>query len=186
MSTIGAKPREPDRLAIYIDGSNLYHNLKDRFNRTDLDFGKFITILTADRRLVRAYYYNARVDQMKEPERYQHQQRFFDRLRDIPYLEVRLRKLIYRKWPNEAPYEKGVDVHLAIDMVVHSFRGNFDTALWVSGDNDLADALQAVKDEGHHAEVALFGSARSSYTLREVADRVIPLEKVVDECWLRE
>ena len=30
-----------DRVMIFIDGSNLYHSLKNFFKRTDIDIGKF-------------------------------------------------------------------------------------------------------------------------------------------------
>src|SRR3989304_2882814 len=66
-----------DRLMIFIDGSNLYHSLKGFFKRTDIDIGKFCQKLLDRRRLIRIYYYNARVGRQEEPERYQHQQAFF-------------------------------------------------------------------------------------------------------------
>ena len=56
-----------DRMMIFIDGSNLYHSLKNHFNRTDLDIGKFCNKLLEKRRLIRIYYYNARVGLREEP-----------------------------------------------------------------------------------------------------------------------
>lgn len=54
-------------LALYIDGSNLYHSVKQRFGRTDLLFDKLCEKLVDGRRLVRNYYYyNAMVDQPGE------------------------------------------------------------------------------------------------------------------------
>ncbi|MYH40925.1 MAG: NYN domain-containing protein [Chloroflexi bacterium] len=53
--------------------------------------------------------------------------------------------------------------------------GNYDTEILVSGDTDFADAVQAVKDFGRKAEVALFGTPNSSRRLRDVADSVISL-----------
>ncbi len=88
-------------------------------------------------------------------------------------------------WPEAPPYEKGIDVRVATDMLTHAFRGNFDTAILVSGDNDFADALQAVKDVGRNVEVALFGSVNSSRRLRDVSDDVISLEApFLGNCWL--
>ncbi len=92
--------------------------------------------------------------------------------------------MIYRDEPNIAPYEKGIDVKLATDMLVHATRGNYDVAILVSGDADFKDALQAVKDFGHHVEVALFDPLGSSRELREVADRVIRIDKsFLEGCW---
>ncbi len=172
-----------EKVTIYIDGSNLYHSLRSVAGRTDLDFGKFTTKLIGNRRLVRAYYYNAPVDQDKEPDTYRSQQQFFQVLRGIDYFEVILGRLIYRNWPNERPYEKGIDIKIATDMLVHGHRGNYDVAILVTGDTDFADAIQAVKDLGHHVEVALF-STGGSQRLREVADRVILIDSnLLADCW---
>jgi len=55
-----------DKVAIFIDGSNLYHGLKHEIGNTKLDFQKFIDWLLAGRRLVRTYYYNAPLRSKKE------------------------------------------------------------------------------------------------------------------------
>ena len=124
-------------------------------------------------------YYNAPVDQTKEPLRYREQQKFFQVLRNVNYLELRLGRLIYRNWPQVPPYEKGIDIKIATYMLVHGHRDNYDVALLVSGDTDFADALQAVKDLGHHVEVGLF-EPRGSHRLRDVADRILTLA----DCWI--
>ena len=159
---------------IFIDGSNLYRSLKDTCGRTDLDYEKLCLALSDGRELRRAYYYNARRDQSREPERYVSQQQFFDYLRRVPKLEVRLGNLVYRGFPEPRPIQKGVDVRLATDMLVYALRGNYDTAILVSGDTDFADAVQAVKELGRNVEIALFGVG-SSRALRDVADDVIAL-----------
>ncbi len=173
-----------ERVAIYIDGSNLYHSLKNEFSRTDLDFEKFCNKLLGKRYLVRIYYYNVPLDQTKEPDQYKDQQKFFSRMRRLPYLETRLGRLIYRNWPNEPPYEKGLDVKLATDMLVHGFQDNYDTITLVSSDSDFADALQALKDKGKHVDIALFGSTWASQHLRDIADKVITLDAdFLSQCW---
>jgi uncharacterized LabA/DUF88 family protein len=173
------------RVMIYIDGNNLYHSLKDKFGKTNLNFEAFCSKLVGTRHLVRIYYYNAPVDQTKEPERYKDQQKFFDKMRRIPYLELRLGRLIYRNWPNEPSYEKGIDVKVATDLLVHGFRGNYDVVILVSGDTDFADALQAVKDQGKHVEIALFGPGWTSQHLRDVADKVILIDaEFLSDCWI--
>ena len=172
-----------DNVAVYIDGSNRYHSMLSFAHRTDIDFAKFASKLVRDRSLVRTYYYNAPADQTKEPDKYKSQQRFFQALKSVNYLELRLGRLIYRNWPTVAPYEKGIDVLIATDMLVHAHRDNYDVAVLVSGDTDFADALQAVKDLGHHVEVALF-NPNGSQRLREVADRTIKIDAAfLGDCW---
>jgi hypothetical protein len=89
-----------DRVMIFIDGSNLYHSLKNHFGRTDLDIGRFCRKLVERRQLVRIYYYNAKVGQKQEPELYKQQQAFFAGINAIPYTELRLGRLVYANWPN--------------------------------------------------------------------------------------
>ncbi len=173
-----------DRVMIFIDGSNLYHSLKAFFKRTDIDIGKFSDKLLDKRRLIRIYYYNARVGQREEPERYHDQQKFFNSITTIPYCELRLGRLVYNNWPAAPPYEKGVDIQLATDMITHSFKNNYDVAILVAGDNDFVGAIQAVKDNGNNLEVALFGKERTSLQLRKVTDRVIDINKrLLNKCW---
>jgi len=164
-----------ERVMIFIDGSNLYHSLKNIFGRTDLDIGKFCYNLLRRRKLIRIYYYNAKVGMKEEPERYKHQQAFFAGVNAIPYSELRLGRLVYTNWPTVPPYEKGIDVQLTTDMLNHSFKNNYDVAILVAGDSDFAPALQAVKDSGKHVEVALFGRGGTSQQLRRVTDRVITI-----------
>ena len=169
---------------VFIDGSNLYHSLKSFFNRTDLDIGKFCQKLLNKRRLIRIYYYNARVGIREEPERHRDQQKFFTGITDIPYCELRLGRLVYNNWPNSSPYEKGVDILLATDMITHSFKNNYNAAILVAGDNDFVGALQAVKDNGKNIEVALFGKERTSLQLRKTADEVIAINaRFLKGCW---
>lgn len=173
-----------ERVMIFIDGSNLYHSLKNFFKRTDLDIGKLSNKLLERRHLVRIYYYNAKVGLKEEPERYRDQQKFFASVNAIPYSELRLGRLVYFNWPNNPPYEKGVDIQLATDMITHSFKGNYDVSVLVAGDNDYVGALQSVKDNGKHVEVALFGKEQTSRQLRAVADRVITINtRFLKGCW---
>ncbi len=173
-----------ERVMIFIDGSNLYHSLKDYFKRTDIDIGKMCQKFVDKRRLIRIYYYNARVGRKEEPERYQHQQAFFDSVSSIPYCELRLGRLVYINWPNTPPFEKGVDIQLTTDLLTHSYKNNYDVAVLVAGDSDYVGALQAVKDNGKNVEVALFGKERTSRPLREVADVVITMDgRILRSCW---
>jgi len=173
-----------DRLMIFIDGSNLYHSLKGHFKRTDIDIGRFANKLVEKRNLIRIYYYNASVGRREEPERYRHQQAFFASISAIPYCELRLGRLVYINWPNTPPYEKGVDIQLTTDLLTHSFKNNYDVAILVAGDSDYVGALQAVKDNGKNIEVALFGKERTSRPLREVADKVISIDRrLLRGCW---
>jgi uncharacterized LabA/DUF88 family protein len=177
-----------ERVMIFIDGSNLYHSLKNHFNRADLDLGKFTAKLLNKRQLVRTYYYNAMVGQKQEPEVFKQQQAFFNGVNALPYTELRLGRLVYSSgWPNVPPTEKGTDVQLAVDMITHAYKDNYDVAILVAGDNDFTGAVQASKDSGKHVEIALFGNPGTSQQLRDVADLILSVDgKLLKDCWARQ
>lgn len=157
---------ESERVAIFIDGSNLYHALEGTLKRHDLDFTQFVAKLCGDRRLFRAYYYNALQDAALRPDAFREQQEFLDGLRKTPYLEVRLGTI---KTSQGTQVEKGVDIMLGTDLLYFAWNNFYDTAVLVSGDADFAYALQAVKNMGKHVEVAYFEGA-TARELLAVAD----------------
>ncbi len=142
-----------DRVAIFIDGSNLYHALQNNLGRHDLNFTEFASKLGGPRRLFRTYYYNVLQDPNQRPDVYQEQQEFLDILRKTPYLEVRLGST---KVAQGVLVEKGIDVMIATDLLYFAWNDFYDVAVLVSGDGDFAYVLQAVKNMGKHAEVAYF------------------------------
>jgi len=155
-----------NRVAIFIDGSNLYHALRDNFSRVDLNFTDFTTKLCAGRPLFRTYYYNVLQDPGQRPEGYREQQEFLDVLKKTPYLEVRLGGM---KLSQGVPVEKGIDIMLATDMLHFAWNDLYEVAILVSGDGDFAYALQAAKNMGKHVEVAYFES-NISKSMLDVAD----------------
>jgi len=91
-------------------------------------------------------------------------------------MEVRLGKLVQRDSTCDTCHstkqrwtEKGVDMRIGIDMLSGAIKNLYDTAILVSGDGDLAEALRAVKETGRHVEVVAF-TANRSYELLQVAD----------------
>jgi uncharacterized LabA/DUF88 family protein len=171
-----------ERVVIFIDGSNLYHCVIDQFGRADIDFSKLAQVLTDGRRLVRTYYYNAVVRREDGEERYKTQQRFFDNLRRVPYLDLRLGRLERR---GNAVVEKGIDVRVATDMLWQAHNNVYDTAILVSGDADYVPAVEAVKAIGKHVEVAFVERGRSM-DLQQTADRFVPLDaNSMARCWIR-
>jgi uncharacterized LabA/DUF88 family protein len=166
-----------ENVSIFIDGSNLYHSLKTECGRTDLDFAKFVNWLVGDRKLVRVYYYTALAEH--DPEVAKRQQRFLDSLSRIPYLEVRFGRIQIN---GGSLVEKGVDVAIAVDMVLMAVRHAYDAAILVSGDDDFSKAVNAVKDIGRHVEIASFSTA---HRLRKHADQAIDLHKhALSDLWM--
>jgi uncharacterized LabA/DUF88 family protein len=160
-----------DRVAIFIDGSNLYHSVKNNFGRHDLNFTEFANKLTAGRKLFRTYYYNILQDPAQYPEAHKEQLEFLDVLKKTPYLETRLGST-----KKALGTEKGIDVMIATDLLYFAWSGFYDTAILVSGDADFAYAVQAVKNMGKHVEVAYFENGISK-DLLDIADHRYLLDR---------
>jgi len=108
-----------ERVAIFIDGSNLYHALANNFGRHDLNFAVFATKLAGERHLFRTYYYNVQQDPNFRPDVYREQQEFLVALRKMPYLELRLGTI---KLAQGISIEKGVDVMITTDLLYFAWH----------------------------------------------------------------
>lgn len=85
---------------VFIDGSNLYHIVKNLFpdkNTNELNFEKFVSHLVGSRKLIRAYYYNAPLDKKKDEKSYIKQQKFFEKIKRIPNFNFVLCRMQKRK-----------------------------------------------------------------------------------------
>jgi len=170
-----------DRVAIFIDGSNLYHGLRGNFGRYNINFADFAKKLCFTRRLFRIYYYNVLQDSTQRPDAYREQQEFLDTLRQTPYLEVRLGST---KLTQGVPVEKGIDIMLATDLLYFAWNNSYDVAVLVSGDSDFAYALQAVKNMGKHVEVAYFESGVSKDLLNIADNRYLLNRSFFASLWV--
>ena len=147
----------PNRVAIFIDGSNFYHILKKTYNDsrglTTFNFEKFTKVLVNGRKHTRTYYYTAALDQKKNEETYKKQQRFFDKLRKIPAFELILCRMQKELINGKLVYTvKEDDIQLAVDMLELAYKNAFDTAILVSSDADFVPAIIKVKAFGKVVE----------------------------------
>jgi len=186
-----------NRVCVFIDGSNFYHNLKNSLGETHIDFSKFLKNVCdrigGEARLIRCYYYNAPVNKQVFPERAKEQQRFLDKLRFIPKFEVRLGRLekkYYRcpmcgekisiecpKCSFEAGFtfiEKEVDVKIAVDMISFARKDIYDVGVLVSNDGDFKSVLQELKELG---KMTVYAGFSVTNELQEHADDFIKLDK---------
>ncbi|MBS3965887.1 MAG: NYN domain-containing protein [Truepera sp.] len=164
-----------ERVAIFIDGSNLYNGMRDNLQSTRVNLQELIRQLLRDRRLMRTYYYNAPLTDDYDTELREGQHRFFDSLRRIPYVTVRLGRLHRRN--DGSLVEKGIDVAIAVESLSLAWENAYDTALLVSGDGDYVELVEAIKRKGKHVECAMFKN-QSAGVLLEFVDRFHPLDEL--------
>lgn len=170
-----------DRIAIFIDGSNHYHILKNMFNSkislNNFNFDKFIKYLIGDRKLIRTYYYTAPLDIAHDPDTYMKQQKFFDKLRRIQNFKLVLCRMQKIEIDGKIAYQvKEDDIHLAVDMVKLAYNDAYDTAILVSSDGDFVPAIQAVKEIGKNIENIGF-ETKFSYHLKRECDKFRKITK---------
>lgn len=63
--------------------------------------------------------------------------------------------------------EKGVDVKIAIDMVIEGIEDKYDTAILVSSDTDLVPAIKYIQSKGKKVEYVGFSRRTSTALIKE-------------------
>ena len=174
-----------ERVAIFIDGSNFYHSVKEIFGIHDnqIDFSKIIEILRNQKLLIGTYYYNASLDRGYNEEIYWKQQKFFAELRKIPDFHVVLCNMRKTRKP-DGKMEfavKGDDIYLATDMLSFAYENKYDVAILVSGDGDFVPAIKKLQKLGKKVENAYFSGSRSNF-LRSVCNASILMDETVRKC----
>ncbi len=151
------------RVAVFIDGNNLFHAA--RFHAVDIDYNKLLRILLGDGRLLRAFFYTG-VDAGAE-----RQQGFLLWMRRNGFRVVQKELKTFYDGTRKA----NLDVEIAVDML--SLAGRYDTAVLVSGDEDFVYAINAVAYKGCRVEVAGFRS-NTAPRLIDVSDFFIDLGEI--------
>lgn len=149
------------RVAIFIDGSNLFHAALQL--GIEIDYAKLICCLTQDARLLRAFFYTG-IDRANDK-----QQGFLLWMRRHGYRVVTKDLMLL---PDGSKNAK-LDVEIAVDMMTLS--PYYDTAVLVSGDGALAYAVNAVSYQGVRIEVVSLRTMTSD-SLIDVADCFIDLD----------
>ena len=141
------------RAVILIDGSNFYFKLKDLGlpNLLDFDFTKFNQIISGKSKVVSSCYYvgGIKTDGTEKTKKlFDSQQRLFSHLKSHRY-----RYSLGYLMKNDARYhEKGVDVNLAVDILVAIYENLADSIIVVSSDTDLLPAIKKAKEKGKFVE----------------------------------
>ena len=154
------------KLAIFIDGNNLFHAA--RAAGVEIDYAKFLNFLQGDSSLLRAFFYTG-VDEKAES-----QQGFMLWMRRNGYRVVEKELKTYADGTKKA----NLDVEIAVDML--SLVDKYDTAVLVSGDEDFAYAINAIAYKGVRVELAGFRS-NTSPRLIDVADQFIELDSHIED-----
>lgn len=154
------------RLAIFIDGANLFYAAYQL--GIEVDYLKLLCRLTDGASLLRAFFYTG-IDPSNEK-----QKRFLIWMRHHGYRVISKEVM---QLPDGSS-KTNLDVEIAVDlMALASF---YDTAVLVSGNGELAYAVNAISYHGVRVELVSLRSMTSE-SLLNVCDRYIDLESIRDD-----
>lgn len=144
------------KVAVYFDGSNFYYKLRELeiSDITHFNYGKFSEWLARDRDIISKRYYvgvvRAKNNNEKGQKLRKEQQRLFSHLTSSTQNFIIKQGYIMN---NDGSYhEKGVDVKIAVDLLVGAYENIYDTAILISSDTDLIPVIQKIKHLGKDVE----------------------------------
>ncbi len=156
----------PARVAIFVDGANLFKSAAEL--RVPIDFAFLKKRLSANRNLVSATYFGS-----YKPEPTEDDDLLQTAIREAGF-DLVLRPLKVEYFPLKAPpgarvqvtyesgfdprmyREKGVDVALVTEMLSRAWDDAYDVAVLVSGDGDYVRAVRELIRHAKNVEVVSF------------------------------
>jgi len=163
---------DKDRVMIFIDNSNIFRGFKKY--KTKADYDKLKTLITNNRKLEGIFLYEGIVYPLSNRKR-----KWYKDLNTISGIEV---KTSFDKKISHRPYEKKVDVKIAIDMVSYAYEDGYDVGILVSGDGDFLPVIKKVKALGKRMELWAFQYSLAYILKDEVGDENIHyIDEVLDK-----
>lgn len=156
-----------NRCILLIDGSNFYFKLKDLKleNLLEFNFKKFAKFLARSGTIVEACYYIGKVKQdgtKKADKLLADQQKLINTLKKNNYRY----SFGYLLKSDGKYHEKGVDVQIAVDMLIATYEDKCDRIILVSSDTDLSPAIKQAQLKGKTVEYIGFSHMPSVAMVR--------------------
>jgi uncharacterized LabA/DUF88 family protein len=172
---------------VFIDGANLYNCMKESLGiNRNVKVDVLGTKLANGRELVRTYYYNSPAPPSTDQAGFQ---RYWAKLGWLNNVRPRLGRIIpksidvqcpncHRTFPHKTHLQKGVDTRIVVDVISLAQSNSYDIGIIVSGDSDLAEALDWVREHTQkRIENACVPGRSWSEEIRNAADVKISLTK---------
>lgn len=134
------------RVVAFVDGSNLFGGMAELLRPGEyFDFSDFLRQLEQDFLLEKVYFYGTYMRHLSTDSKTRQaltlvQRRFFDSVK-------KNRQVIFYQghFSKTTGKEKGIDVHLGIDMAVGAATNSYDEAIIITGDADLLYAIETAQ-----------------------------------------
>ena len=179
----------------YFDGFNLYYRAVRDTPFKWLDLFKLCQVLTPSHQVGRIRYFTALVQQRPEnPGSHRRQLTFIRALETLPNLTVHYgqfrQRILRRPLATLVPglprtvevistEEKGTDVNLASHLLMDGVEGDFEQAVVISNDSDLALPIGMVRDRlGLPVGVVNPNTSSNAITPRELSDAATFLRRL--------
>lgn len=165
-----------ERIALFIDGSNLYASA--RALGFDIDYKKLLSEFTSQGRLVRAFYYTA----LMEEQEYSPIRPLVDWLDYNGFTMVTKPTKEFTDPTGRRKFKGNMDIELAIDMM--ELSDHIDHAVLFSGDGDFRRLVEAIQRKGVRVTVASTVKTNPPMIadeLRRQADFFIELKSLQDK-----
>jgi len=172
---------------VFVDGAYLRHYLKEKWGNNEFSTGVFQQLVRElvgkvfygqiFGELIRIYYYDAIVGEHEKAKR-KKQKTFFDKLRRLPFCEVRLGSLV--KSSTKGHKQKGVDILMAIDMLGKAYEKHYEIAVLVAGDRDFVSLVKAAKNTGARVYGAYIENHVAKTLLDSLDDYTMISEKTLE------
>lgn len=130
------------KLAVFIDGNNFRHGLKAFLKSDQIHWKTFADLIKRDYEVSQIKYYIGKITfPLFSENKVQEQSRLL-RFLEKSQIETWL------GYFTEQKQEKSVDVQIALDLAIGAIKKQYDSALLISGDGDLSNAVQVAQDQG--------------------------------------
>ncbi|MGE0008021.1 MAG: NYN domain-containing protein [Parvibaculaceae bacterium] len=167
---------QDERLALFIDGANLYATAKSL--GFDIDYRRLLSFFRKRSRLIRAIYYTA----LMEDAEYSPIRPLIDWLDYNGYRVVTKPAKEFTDSLGRRKVKGNMDIELAIDVM--QLAENLDHVVLFSGDGDFRSLVQAVQAKGKRTSVVSTLTTRPPMVadeLRRQTDQFIDLADLRDE-----
>ncbi|MCL5798279.1 MAG: NYN domain-containing protein [Patescibacteria group bacterium] len=173
------------RCYILIDGSNFYFKLKELnlHHLLNFDFYGFAKSLAGKDQIVKCIYYvgAVRTDGTEKTQKlFNSQRKLFTHLKKHHFIY----SLGYLLKSNHKFHEKGVDVNIAVDILVATYENLCDRIILISSDTDLLPAIKKAREKNklvefigfsHQPSLAMIANCNKSRLLTK--EELLPLIK---------
>jgi uncharacterized LabA/DUF88 family protein len=129
-----------DRVAVFIDGANLYQAAKAL--GFDIDYKRLLKTLASECRFIRAYYYTALLDEQE----YSPIRPLIDWLDYNGYTMVTKPLKEFTQSTGRRKYKGNMDVEITVDVM--EISTHVDHVVLISGDGDFRRLVEAVQRRG--------------------------------------